>query len=82
MPAVLNAIVQEIAGRVIVQFCVPLLTVIVPEGVPAPGAVTSTCEVNVTVCPTTDGLISCERFVVVAALLTVCVNAADCGEAL
>ena len=42
----------------------------VPVGVPAPGAVTVTVAVNVTLCPKTDGLRDEARLVLVDALLT------------
>jgi hypothetical protein len=42
----------------------------VPVGLPAPGAVTVTVAVNVTLCPKTDGLAEEVRLVLVLALLT------------
>ena len=42
----------------------------VPVGVPAPGEVTLTAAVNVTLCPNTDGLREEARVVLVDALLT------------
>ena len=44
-----------------------------PEGVPAPGLLTVTVAVKVTVWPKTEGLTSDDTAVVVLALLTVCV---------
>lgn len=49
---------------------VPLRKVTVPVGVPAPGAVTVTVAVNVTLCPTVDGFCDEVRLVVVLALFT------------
>jgi hypothetical protein len=42
----------------------------VPVGEPAPGEVTVTAAVNVTLCPKTDGLAEDVRLVLVLALLT------------
>jgi len=49
---------------------VPLRKVTVPVGVPAPGAITVTVAVNVTLCPTADGFGEELTVVVVLALLT------------
>jgi hypothetical protein len=55
----------------------PSLKVIVPVGVPLPGALTVTVAVKVTDCPDTDGLADELREVVVLALVTVWVSTAD-----
>jgi hypothetical protein len=50
---------------------VPSRNVTVPLGLPAPGAVTVTVAVKVTLCPKTDGLTDEATVVVVLALLTI-----------
>ena len=50
----------------------PSMNVIVPLGLPAPGATTETAAVNVTGWPNTDGEPEVVTTVLVAALLTVC----------
>src|SRR6185436_15181782 len=55
----------------------PSLNVIVPLGVPAPGAVAVTVAVKVTVWPKTDGFGVEASVVAVLALFTVCVPLAD-----
>jgi hypothetical protein len=55
---------------------VPLKKVTMPVGTPAPGAVAVTAAVKVTGWPVDDGLADEVMVVVVAALLTVWVNAA------
>jgi hypothetical protein len=54
---------------------VPLRKVTVPVGVPAPGLVTETVAVKVTLCPTADGFGEEDSDVVVFALLTTCETA-------
>jgi hypothetical protein len=49
---------------------VPSRKFTVPVGVPAPGAVTVTVAVNVTLCPNVDGFREEARVVIVLALLT------------
>src|SRR2546430_278786 len=48
-----------------------------PVGLPAPGEVTETVAVYVTLCPTTDGFDDEANAVEVLALLTVCDSAGD-----
>src|SRR5205807_38313 len=55
----------------------PSLNATVPAGVPLPGAAAATVAVNVTVWPATDGSVEDATVVVVFAVLTVSVNAAD-----
>jgi hypothetical protein len=55
----------------------PSLNVTVPVGVPAPGEVTETVAVNVTVCPNTEGLADEETEVEVEAWLTTSDNAEE-----
>jgi len=71
-------LVEKVAVNGAVADSVPLpMTVVpsrkftVPVGVPAPGAVTVTVAVNVTLCPKTDGFTDDVRLVLVPALLTV-----------
>jgi hypothetical protein len=45
-----------------------------PVGVPDPGGTALTVALNVTICPTTDGLGNAVRVVVVSASFTVCVS--------
>jgi hypothetical protein len=54
---------------------VPLRKVTVPVGVPAPGRVTVTVAVKVTLCPTADGFGDEVRLVLVLALFTTCETA-------
>jgi hypothetical protein len=49
---------------------VPSRNVTVPDGLPAPGAVTVTVAVKVTLCPNVDGLRDEATVVVVLALFT------------
>jgi hypothetical protein len=53
------------------------LNVTVPVGVPAPGLVTETVAVNVTVCPNTEGLVDEDTEVDVEAWLITCDMAVD-----
>src|SRR5437773_1393370 len=55
----------------------PSLHVTVPDGVPGPGAVTRSVAVSVSLCPHTDGFALDASTVVVAALFTVWVSAAE-----
>ena len=55
----------------------PLVNVIVPDGLPAPGASTATVAVNVTGWPKTDGEPEVVSVVVVAALFTDWVTLAE-----
>src|SRR5271166_1608110 len=55
----------------------PSLKVTVPVGVPAPGLVTLTVAVNVTLWPNTDALTALVTVVVVLAVFTVCRKFAD-----
>ena len=73
-----SVLVEKVAVNGAVADSVPLpMTVVpsrkftVPVGVPAPGAVTVTVAVNVTLCPKTDGFTDDVRLVLVPALLTV-----------
>ena len=65
IPAVLIEMLQEPSSTGAVQLSVPLLTVTVPVGVPAPGATGLTLYLKVTLCPTTDGSGSSSVIVVV-----------------
>jgi hypothetical protein len=56
---------------------VPSVNATVPVGVPAPGVVTVMVAVKVTACPVTEGLADEPTPEVVAALLTVWLNAVD-----
>jgi len=59
------------AGKVQLPTVVaPSRKLTVPAGVPAPGAVTVTVAVKVTLCPKTDGFAEDVRLVLVLALLT------------
>jgi hypothetical protein len=55
----------------------PSLKVTLPVGAPAPGVLTLTFAVNVTLWPYTDGLIEADKFVVVAAGFTVWLKAPE-----
>ena len=54
-PALVGTRLQLVAGSVIVQLLVPSLTVIVPVGVPPPGAVTATPALTAIGALTFDG---------------------------
>src|SRR5207247_676186 len=77
-PAALNAIVQLPAATLALQLWVPSLTVIVPVGVPLPGAFAATVNVKLTAWPTTEGSgVWAVIVVVVAAAFTVCPTPAE-----
>jgi hypothetical protein len=67
----LNVAVPDADNGLVPIVIVPLRNVTMPVGVPAPGRVTVTVAVNVTLCPTADGFGDEVRLVLVLALLTV-----------
>ena len=79
-PAVVETSEQDVDGSVVEQLLVPSLTVTVPDGVPAPGAVTATVKFTAYAWPTTDAVAKAAALVivvVVAAGSTVCGVPAD-----
>ena len=71
-PEVVGVRLHDVAGKVIVQLTVPSETMIVPVGVPLPGAVTLTPAVTAIAALTVDGSGVCAVIAaVVVALLTV-----------
>ena len=83
VPAVVLVNEQVVAGKVIVQVSVPSLTVIVPEGVPEPGAFAATVAPTVYATPTLVGSgVSLCIVAVVLALLTVCATPVEARLAL
>src|SRR5204863_5692451 len=81
-PPTLNAVVASVArpeALMVMLVGVPpsMLNVTVPVRVPAPGDTALTVAVKVTDWPNTDGLNEDASVVVVSALLTVCVAAAE-----
>src|SRR4029078_8256774 len=71
-PVVVGVRLQLVAGSVITQLLVPSLMVIVPAGVPHPGAVTATAAVTAIGELTSDGFGVCVPIVVVVAALLSC----------
>jgi len=66
-----------VAGKVQLPIVVvPSRKFTVPAGLPAPGAVTVTVAVKVTLCPKTDGFAEDARVVLVLALFTTWLTAA------
>lgn len=71
-PGVVSVILQVPAATVPMQLFTPSLTVTLPVGVPAPGALAVTVKLTVTAWPTSEGSgVSDVMVVVVSALLTV-----------
>jgi hypothetical protein len=82
LPVTDNVVVLKVAtpepfSVPVPRVAAPSLKVTAPVGVPVAGNTAATVAVNVTDCPNTVGVPDVETEVVVFALLTVCVRAAD-----